>query len=460
MNRFYKNFLLLLIIIFFISNSCLLREVTYNSALTMLPETTREMKTSGFWISMINNPDKVILSETQIIQLNTIIEKEIDSAKNILLLYDVFDGNILRDQIQKHFDYISKSRLFLSNGKRPDNNFYKNIKENIDLENIPDKIEIQYGIIIKYSDQRVLPTGQQLTDIPRELFFDNLQMSALDIATPVAVMHKTKDKEWLFVKSPRTDGWIKKDNIVLCTKKQLDNYLNKKLFVVVTNPKCEIYFDEKLTDYYEYARMGVLLPVKEKSNNQVIEIIIPYFDDNFNFIEKKAYVNKSDINYGFLQYTPRNIINQAFKLINTPYGWGGMFGEQDCSKFLYEIFACIGIYLPRNSSVQSKIGEIIIDLEKIDNLNDKEKLKIIKEHCMPGISLFRLTGHIMLYLGWFNDKPYVIHSTWGYREKLPAQERIRLINRVTVSDLSLGQSTKKGSLLHRINRINNVLLKE
>ncbi len=460
MNIIYKKFLLLLIIIITLCNSCLFREVTYDAALTMLPETTREMKTSGFWISMHNNPDKVLLTENQITQLNSIIEKDIDSAKNILLLEDLIDGNNLKKQIESYYVYISKSKLFFDNGKKPDKDFYEKIIENIDLENIPEKIDVQYGLIKKYANQRVLPSDKLLNDIPGELFFDALQMSALDIATPIVVLHKTKDNEWCFVKSPRTDGWIKTDNITLCTKKQLNNYLNKKLFVVVTNPKCEIYLDEKLTDYYDYARMGVYFPLIEKSNNQVVEIIIPYFDSNFNFFEKKAYINKDDINYGFLKYTPRNIINQAFKLINTPYGWGGMFGEQDCSKFLYEILSCVGIYLPRNSSVQSTIGEIIVDLKKTDDYNAEEKLKIIKEQCIPGISFLRLPGHIMLYLGWFNEKPYVIHSTWGYREKLPAKERVRLINRVTVSDLSLGQGTKKGSLLQRINRINNVLLKE
>ena len=64
---------------------------------------------------------------------------------------------------------------------------------------------------------------------------------------------------------------------------------------------------------------------------------------------------------------------------------------------------------------------------------------------------------ILCYLGSIAETPYVIHSIWAYREKLPAQDRIRMINKVTVSDLSLGKNTKKGSLLERINRINIIL---
>ena len=458
MKKNNKKHLILIILIFFLLNSCLLREVTYHTALTMLPETTREMKSSGFWISMHQNPDSILLNPEQINQLNLNIENDIDSAKNILLYDNVYSGKLLKKQIEEIYNYILKSKNFFSNGKLATKDFFKDIKDNIVLDNIPENINIEYGLIIKFTDQRALPTSKLLNDIPRELFFDSLQMSALDIATPIVILHKSKDNNWYFVHSTRSDGWVKKENVILCTKDQLSEYTNKKDFAVVTNHKCEIYFNEKLTEYYDYARMGVILPIYEKSNDEILKIIIPYFDKDLKFIEKIAYIKKFDINQGFLEYTPRNIINQAFKLINTPYGWGGMFGEQDCSKFLYEVFSCVGIYLPRNSSIQSKVGDIILDLNSSNKITEEEKLNFIKNNCIPGISLFRLSGHIMLYLGIINKKPYVIHSIWAYREKLPAQDRVRVINKVTVSDLSLGKGTKKGSFLERINRINNILL--
>ena len=453
-----KKFLLFFVFFLLLYSSCLLREVTYYSALTMLPETTRDMKSSGFWISIHPYPDKILLTKEEINNLNLNIIDKNNSVKNILLFDDIITGKQIKKQIEQLFNYISKSKHYHSNGKLVVKNFYKEIKENIGFNNIPENINVQYGFIIKFTDQRIIPSSELLSSIQRELFFDDLQMSALDLATPVAVLHKTKDDKWYFVHSKSTDGWVKKENIVLCSKDQLKKYLTQDVFAVVTNPKCEIFFNENLTGYYDYARMGVILPIIEKKDNEIFKIIIPYFDNDFNYIEKKAYIKKSDINQGFLDYTPRNIITQSFKLINTPYGWGGMFGEQDCSKFLYEIFSCVGIYLPRNSSIQSKVGNIIMDIKNNKELSDEQKLQIIKEKCIPGITFFRLNGHIMLYLGNLDGKPFVIHSIWAYREKLPAQDRIRMINKVTVSDLSLGKNTKKGSLLERINRINNVLL--
>ena len=195
----------------------------------MLPETTREMKSSGFWIGMHPDPDKIILSNQDIIKLNLKIEEEINSAKNILSYDENYEGKKLKEQIEGFYNYILNSKNYLSNGKMPSKKFFQEIKDNIYIDNIPENINVEYGLILKFSNQRVIPSSELLNDIPRELFFDSLQMSALDIATPVVVLHKSKDKKWSFVHSPRTDGWIKSDNIIICKKEELISFLTKKI---------------------------------------------------------------------------------------------------------------------------------------------------------------------------------------------------------------------------------------
>ena len=153
----------------------------------------------------------------------------------------------------------------------------------------------------------------------------------------------------------------------------------------------------------------------------------------------------------------RNIIEQAFKLLNEPYGWGDMFGEQDCSGFICEVFSTFGITLPRNSGTQAKIGDIRGKFNDSTSVN--EKINVIKEKGIPGVTLLRKNGHIMLYLGLYNDNPYIIHETWAYPKKLGLKERKILINKVVVSDLFLlGENTSAGSPIERINVITNVLL--
>jgi hypothetical protein len=50
----------------------------------------------------------------------------------------------------------------------------------------------------------------------------------------------------------------------------------------------------------------------------------------------------------------------------------------------------------------------------------------------------------------YNNKPYVIHETHGYGEVSDGKKISRIVNRVIVSDLSLGEGSRKGSLLSRI----------
>ncbi|MBN2398363.1 MAG: hypothetical protein JXI32_08275, partial [Deltaproteobacteria bacterium] len=52
-----------------------------------------------------------------------------------------------------------------------------------------------------------------------------------------------------------------------------------------------------------------------------------------------------------------------------------------------------------------------------------------------------------------DGNPYAIHSTWGYREPAWWRDRVRVINRVAVTSLSLGEGSHKGSYLDRLRSI-------
>ena len=67
-------------------------------------------------------------------------------------------------------------------------------------------------------------------------------------------------------------------------------------------------------------------------------------------------MNEEDVHPGFLPYTARNIYKQALVMLNQPYGWGDMYGEQDCSRFLQMVFATVGIMLPRDSKDQAQVS--------------------------------------------------------------------------------------------------------
>ena len=158
--------------------------------------------------------------------------------------------------------------------------------------------------------------------------------------------------------------------------------------------------------------------------------------------------------------TRRALLTEAFDLLDTPYGWGGEGGGRDCSRFLMDVFDRFGIGLPRHSGRQALAGTFSIDVSEVQS--EREKLLLIDSAATKGAVLLHFPGHIMLYLGRTEDgTPMVIHAFAEYLEPCegvsledgtPA-ETLRTVDRVTVSDLSLGEGSTRTSFLERITRV-------
>ncbi len=169
-------------------------------------------------------------------------------------------------------------------------------------------------------------------------------------------------------------------------------------------------------------------------------------EDNGQLTFRNGYIRTNeDVHRGFLPYTQKNMAYQAFKMLHQPYGWGEMFGARDCSRFMMDLFSTFGILMPRNSKLQARVG---ISLGQLEGKTIKEKKKIL-DRAIPLATTLRLPGHIMLYLGRENGKYYVIHNIWGIQKAGWFGPSVKKIGRTVVSDLSLGKSGPKASLLDR-----------
>lgn len=151
--------------------------------------------------------------------------------------------------------------------------------------------------------------------------------------------------------------------------------------------------------------------------------------------------------------TRRAVIEEAFRYVGMPYGFGGKDGGRDCSRLLLDIFETFGIHLPRHSSWQARAGSYSIDVSGVD---ESERLLLIDAAADKGIVLLHLPGHIMLYLGRNDeDRPMALHAFAEYKAPCPDQggETLFHVDRVQVTDLELGRDTSKTALIERIDRI-------
>ncbi len=414
-----------------------------------LPHTQRQMKTAGFWISHHTNPDRVVMNLQGIARFNHHVQDELNLTKDIFAITRDFKTESLAQDFDNTIDGFHNKGYYTAQGVRDDTQFIDKVKRNMNLTGIVLGVTPRYGLVTHFTYQRLLPTGDPLYEQKDDIDFDQIQNSGLDVGTPVAVVHVSADKQWYYVISQISDGWVAVKDIALGDINTVKLFAAEENIAVVIKPKADIFLNEKMTDFYDMVRMGTHLPMAGVDEGRV-SVNIPAVDKEGRLVLQEAFMNEADVSVGYLPYTPRTIYNQAFAMLNQPYGWGDVEGEQDCSRFLQMVFATVGIVLPRNSKEQGQSGVVLTEFTERDG---RESKMDALAKVTGAITILPMKGHIMLYLGLVDGTPYVIQETSGYRQPGVEKEITRSLNRVVVSDLSLGEGSSKNSLLKRINRL-------
>ncbi|CAA6814316.1 MAG: Lipoprotein, NLP/P60 family [uncultured Sulfurovum sp.] len=400
----------------------------------------RHLNIAEFWINKLEKPNKVIMQTKDINHFNNNTAHQ----KGTLTLFEeinkAYGSSWVKKSILRNYEGIKSSVKYFEDGNKISQMFYTDIKTKLNTRSFLEKsVQTRYALTINYANQKIIPTELSLLKKKNEIHFDRNQNSALDIATPVAILHSTSDNLWHYGIGPTSSGWIRSENLAFGEKEEILNYLNSKNFVVTTAAKTAVNI---AGNYHDYMRMGVRLPSILKLDDMTM-VMIPTADSHGNLVFSNATVKTSDVHKGYLAYTPKNILIQAFKFLHAPYGWGGMYGEQDCSKFLQEIYATVGIKLPRNSLSQSKVTDTKLELSGLSNTS---KQTFLRTTGLVGGSILHLKGHIVLYLGEYKDEPYIIHTVWG------SSSRHYPLGRTAVTSLNFN------NYLNQIDRLSNITL--
>lgn len=273
---------------------------------------------------------------------------------------------------------------------------------------------ISYGIVIKQSEVRKYPSNN-----PDGNILDKNLLTTFKYGTGVVILDE--EDEWFYVESSNYKGWILKNNVVKVLEEEMNDYVNSKDFVIVTENKI-------MLDNLYLLTMGVKIPIKKETNRfYLLKIIDRDYKGNpmyfYKHVRKDKYFNKD-----YLPYTTNNLIIQSFKMLGEPYIWGG----NDCSNLILNVYSTFGINLPRDSKNQSLIKNNSMDK------NFLNKLKI-------GSLLFT-DGHVMMYIGDYNNKSYVIHSVFRLNY---------LVNGVTISSLYALKNNKR--IIDQINNYINII---
>jgi len=310
------------------------------------------------------------------------------------------------------------------------------------------------ALTLKNCNIRALPTMKPILLNPNKAGegfpFDYLQNSSIAANKPVFVTHYSKDRAWVHIISSFTYGWVKASDVVMLTEGQAQEWENKK-HIFITQDNTFIYTPK--SDFLYKARVGMMLPYV-KENDSSYRVLVARKSQNLQSPFLSVNIPKKSAHLGKLAFTSQNINTILKQLHKSKYGWGGIYRQRDCSSTLRDFFAPFGIWLPRNSSKQSKVGEVV-DLSK---LTDKQKIKLIQEKALPFRTLLYKKGHIVLYVGGFKNQVIVFQNMWGIKTKKAEKEGRYIVGKALFSTLNFGKNLenydKSVSFIHKLQSMN------
>lgn len=270
-----------------------------------------------------------------------------------------------------------------------------------------------FAIATANAPQRIYPTHRPLFADPNaagEGFpFDYLQNTSCYVGTPLKIHHVNRRGDWYLCQTGLEAGWIPAAYTAVVDEAFIKRYRTQSYAAILRD-------DTALRDAQgrtlAVTHAGAIFPVAEASG-RVLTLLIPLRRSDGTGEIGRAIVGADRACVMPLPLTAGNMARQAQEFMGTPYGWGGLFEDRDCSQTLLDLFLPFGLGLPRNSGAQARKSGAFIDLE---GMSDEEKLAAIRARGIPFRSLIGMKGHIALFVG-LSDKgdPLILHNLWGIR---------------------------------------------
>lgn len=386
---------------------------------------------ANYWTEINPNGDKVLLDANGIQALNAKIRGTSPSVQNLVNYPNTVKGSVLKTKIS-NYD-ILLDELYLHGNKISDN-YRRILRLQTNVENVPTQITPQYGVVVRRSSLRNLPTGEGLFYYAGDNDFDALQETELDPGEPVIVLHKSANGFFYYVQALNYSGWISTFDLALTDKDTWKDFAEPAKFLIVTDANLRLKVGAEQIVYQQGSKLPLLY------NKDIYKVLTPMRQKDGTLEKQELFIKKDNngVHEGYLPYTSNNILRSAFKFYGMPYGWGGMKNSVDCSSLIFNAYRTVGIILPRNADEQELTAGIHHNLS---GLSDAQKQTAINK-LMPGSGLY-MDGHCMLYLGSINSEPYCLHSLGSYvNEK--GQRVVTM--KVVVSDLTLRRGSGESFL--------------
>lgn len=410
----------------------------YNRAPDVLPGTIPEMKTTGYWINRMKNPDEIILKHEEIEQMNLAYEEKVRSPEpfkgvaedrapslsywwpgNVLVVPDFHRMNrsaiadTVRGRIDIQIEFLRKQPWGNSLAVEYADWEIDRFEQEMALDMVGDEVRIRDGLAVRNTRLRNVPSFYPSEMAVREnakTRWEAWNVGIVKINSPVTVLHPSRSGEHLLVACNDGYGWVRSEDIAFGRADLIEEFTKPDKFIVCTGDRIQVYSDPKCIYASGWLRMGDRLPVILGG-----QVKVPVRTVDGMLATGKVYLRPdADVHHGWVPYTRRNVVETAFKLLDNAYDWSGAwFGRQHETTYR-DIFSVFGFRLPWHGELFTIYGhnETVLDPE----VGKEEQYKTILGH-EPFVTLQSCGGHAQLFLGEYNGVPIVLDQHgYGYED--------------------------------------------
>lgn len=441
---------------------------------TDIPMLKTEQLNADYWLAKVANANTVLLTQREISGRN---QDTFARQPEMTLLKDLpqsVAAAVLTEKITSASASPGQPR-FYADGTAVTAAQWQRYQYNLNIEAVQPDNPVQFGLVVKRTDLRSMPTADRVHNENMALDLDRFQETALFPGEAVAVLHQSRDGKWLLLQNYHYTGWVQAEDVAIGDRQQVLAYSEQTPFLVVTGARAHTSFTPAVPAISELLLdMGSRLPLlttEETGHNvhgqnphasHIVKLPVRNSDGSLDFTPALI-ARQQDVSIGYLPYTPANVLQQAFKFLGDRYGWGHDYDSRDCTGFIIEIYRSFGLLMPRNSGQQGE-GSYGQNIRFTAGHSHSDKLAAISD-ASAGDLIYR-PGHVMLYLGNDNGEPFVIHSVHElayFREQNAEQDVAAtpelyqgILNGVAVTPLTPLQLTADSSYLDKIYAIKSL----
>ncbi len=416
-----------------------------------LPGHRPEHNLAEFWLSRMEQPEKAVLAPAAIAAHNERmfgLEKEGYPVGRFDLLRFQRTAPQVRHALAKRLTALEKmvknGKWVAADGSRADNVLTEVRKHFQDVKPVREFRAAHRG-----ADIRCFPTAKPLYEKAWDESFDMVQCSRLRQGEPVQVVARAPG--FFYVFAPYAEGWVAPEALTPpLSEDQARAMLQPEDFVVVQADRMPVWAKVDGRDLLGMVRLGLRLPLltEPPTPGGRVRVALP---TTSGISQGWLDMSGASLSLDYPKFSRAAVISRALTMLGTPYGWGGVGGTRDCSRFMMDLMGAFGLLLPRNSWMQSRSGVRQVDVSKLD---DEDKERAIEQAAEDAVVLLYMKGHIMLFVGRDGDDLFAFHLFSGYLVPCGGgAETMMRANRALVSTLELGRGSSRKAFIQRISTL-------